>query len=99
MGGSSGLVLLVLLGLLLWLWQNSLSAREAAIRAAREVCKQQQLQLLDGSVALQRLRPARLTNGQLSLRRTFLFSYSEDGLERKTGFVIMAGNHIEQVGL
>jgi len=97
--GSSGLVLLVLLGLLLWFWQNSLSAREAAIHAARDACNQQQLQLLDGSVALQRLRPERLTNGRLSLRRTFLFGYSEDGMERKTGFVIMAGNHIEQVGL
>ncbi len=99
MGGSSGLVLLVLLGLLLWLWQNSLSAREVAIQAARDACRQQQLQLLDGSVVLKRIKPERLTNGRLSLRRTFLFSYSEDGLERKTGFVIMSGNHIEQVGL
>jgi len=99
LGGSSGLVLLVLLGLLLWLWQNSLSAREVAIQAARDACRQQQLQLLDGSVVLKRIKPERLTNGRLSLRRTFLFSYSEDGLERKTGFVIMSGNHIEQVGL
>jgi len=99
LSGSSGLVLLVLLGLLLWLWQNSLSAREVAIQAARDACQQQQLQLLDGSIVLQRLKPERLTNGRLSLRRTFLFSYSEDGLERKTGFVIMSGNHIEQVGL
>ncbi len=99
MDGSSGLLLLVLLGLLMWLWQNSLRAREAAVRAAREACKQQQLQLLDGSVALQRLAPARLTNGRFSLRRTYLFGYSEDGMERKTGFVITSGNHVEQVGL
>lgn len=89
----------MLLGLLIWLWQNSLSAREIAVRAARETCQQQQLQLLDGSVALQRLKPERLANGRLSLRRTYLFGYSEDGLERKTGFVIISGNHIEQVGL
>lgn len=99
MSGSSGLLLFVLLGLLVWLWQNSLLAREAAVRAARDTCRQQQLQLLDGSVALQRIKPERLTNGRLSLRRTFLFSYSEDGLERKTGFIIVSGNHIEQVGL
>ena len=99
MTGSSGLLLLVLLGLLVWLWQNSLRAREMAIRAARETCQQQQLQLLDGSVALARLKPERLANGRLSLRRTFLFSYSEDGMERRTGFVILSGNHVEQVGL
>ena len=99
MNGSSGLVLLVLLGLLLWFWQNSLSVREIAIRAARDACQQQHLQLLDGSIVLRSLKPERLANGHLSLRRIFLFSYSEDGLERKTGFVIMTGNHIEQVGL
>ena len=99
MSGASGLLLLILLGLLVWLWQNSLSAREVAVCAARDTCRQQQLQLLDGSVALQRIRPERLASGRLSLRRTFLFSYSEDGLERRTGFVIMSGNHIEQVGL
>ena len=99
MSGSSGLLLLVLLGLLVWLWQNSLRAREKAIRAARDACQQQHFQLLDGSVVLQRFRPGRRGDGRLLLRRTFLFSYSEDGLERKTGFVIMSGNHIEQVGL
>ncbi|TCK17237.1 uncharacterized protein DUF3301 [Thiogranum longum] len=99
MSGSSGLLLLILLGLLIWLWQNSLRARESAIRAAREACQQQHFQLLDGSIVLQRLMPGRQENGRLSLRRTFLFSYSEDGLQRKTGFVIMSGNHIEQVGL
>lgn len=99
MTGSSGLLLLVLLGLLVWLWQNSLLAREIAVRAAREACQQQHLQLLDGSVALQRLTPERLASGRLSLRRTFLFSYSEDGMERRTGFIILSGNHVEQVGL
>lgn len=99
LGSSSGLLLLALLGLLAWLWQNSLRARESATRAARDACQQQHFQLLDGSVALQRFRPGRLANGRLSLQRTFLFSYSENGLERKTGFVIMSGNHIEQVGL
>jgi len=97
--GSSGLVLLILLGLLIWLWQSSLLAREIAIRAAREACQRKQLQLLDGSVALQRFRPERLANGRLSMRRTFLFHYSEDGMERRTGFIILSGNHVEQVGL
>ncbi len=88
-----------MLGLLAWLWQSSLLAREAAVRAARDVCRQQQLQFLDGSVALKRFTLARLPNGRLALRRTFLFAYSEDGLGRQTGFVIMLGNHVEQVGL
>ncbi len=99
LSGESGILLLIALGLLAWLWQNSLLARETAARAAREACRQQQLQLLDGSVAFRNIGMARLPRGRMALRRTFLFAYSEDGMERRTGFVIMLGNHVEQVGL
>ncbi len=96
---GSGLGLLILLGGLIWFWHDSLRVRERAMQAAREVCQRQQLQLLDASVNLQRVvwcrRPARSP----CLRRTFQFAYSEDGLERHSGFVIIAGNHVEQVGL
>jgi hypothetical protein len=90
---------LALLVLLLWLWQNTLRIRELAIVAARQTCSRQQLQLLDGTVVLHRLGVKRSPSGHLALRRTFLFAYSEDGLERHTGFIIMLGAQIEQVGL
>jgi hypothetical protein len=96
---SSGLVLLAALGGLLWFWQNSLRARELALRAARAMCRAQQLQLLDATVSAHRLQLQRGEEGRLQLRRTFQFSYSEDGDSRHTGFVIVAGNRIEQMGL
>ena len=96
---AASLVPLVLLGLLLWLWQNTRKIHELAARAARETCARQDLQLLDGTVALHRFSWRRKPSGALALRRTFLFSYSEDGIERHTGFVIMLGDDIEQVGL
>ena len=94
-----GLLLLILLGLLVWFWQDTLQARELALRAAREVCRNRQLQLLDGTVTLQRLATRRSNQGGVTLQRTFQFAYSEDGHDRYTGFVITLGNHVEQVGL
>ncbi|WP_455233790.1 DUF3301 domain-containing protein [Thiogranum longum] len=96
---STGLYLLMLLGLGIWLWQNTLRAREHALRAAREACQSRQLQLLDGTVTLQRITLRRPTNRLVTLQRTFQFAYSEDGLSRQTGFVITCGNHVTHVGL
>jgi hypothetical protein len=89
----------MLLGLLLWFWQNTLRIRELASTAARQTCSRQHLQLLDGTVVLHRVSLKRNASGHMTLRRTFLFAYSEDGVERHTGFIIMLGSQIEQVGL
>jgi Protein of unknown function (DUF3301) len=97
--GNSGLVLLLLLGLLVWFWQNTLRARERALHAARELCQHQQLQLLDATVTLQSLRLRRGEDGRLELRRTFQFNYSDTGENRRIGFILMTGNRIDQVGL
>lgn len=90
---------LVLLALFLWGWQNTRRIHELAVNAAREACARQGLQLLDGTVVLHRYAWKRAAAGHITLQRTFLFGYSEDGLERRTGFVITLGSRIEQVGL
>jgi hypothetical protein len=97
--GTSGLLLLVLLGLIVWFWQDTLRARELALRAAGEACRNQQLQLLDGTVTLHRLALQRSKQGRVTLQRTFQFNYSVEGNDRRTGFIITLGNLVEQVGL
>jgi hypothetical protein len=97
--GTSGLLLLALLGLIVWFWQNTLQARELALRAARDTCRSQQLQLLDGTVTLHRLTLRRSNQGRVTLQRTFQFCYSAEGDDRHTGFIITLGNLVEQVGL
>ena len=97
--GTGGLLLLILLGLVVWFWHNTLQARELALQAARDVCRRQQLQLLDGTVTLHRLALQRSNRGRIRLQRTFQFAYSTEGNDRQTGFVITIGNLIDQVGL
>jgi len=95
---GSGLVFLILLGLLIWFWLDTLQVREVALHAARDICHHQQLQLLDATVTLQSLK-LRRSVGRLKWQRTFQFSYSSRGDNRDTGFIITLGNHVEQAGL
>lgn len=93
--------LLLLLGLaaLGGFWFDSQGARERAMRAAAETCRAQQLQLLDGSVTLRRLRLRRGGGGRLQWLRHYEFDYSADAVDRQHGFIILLGRRIEAVGL
>ena len=93
------LILLTAIGLLLWFWQQSLRARELAIRTAQELCARQNLQLLDATVALSGLRLRRATAGHIALQRTYQFEYSRDGDVRQRGFVLLLGLRLETAGL
>jgi hypothetical protein len=96
---TASFIPLILLAVILWAWANSRRIHELAVSAARHTCVRQGLQLLDGTVVLHRFAWKRTGSGRIGLQRTFLFAYSENGLERRTGFVIMLGSRVEQVGL
>ena len=82
-----------------WLFYEALRSRESAVRATREACKRQGLQLLDDTVHGTRLRLARDANGVVRIRRTFEFDFSEDGFNRRSGRVVMLGEEIEALQL
>ena len=87
----------VLLGVVFFV--DSLRVREAAIRLAKEACRQHGLQLLDDTVHGVRLGFVRDHEGVVRLRRTFLFDFSEDGVNRRSGSVVMLGAKVESLQL
>ncbi len=93
------LISLILLALGIWVWQNTLRAREQAYGAAVRTCRKEGLQLLDATVTLQRMRPHRCAAGILCLHRTFVFDYTDDGEQRQQGFILMEGPAITTIGL
>jgi hypothetical protein len=82
-----------------WILYEALRAREAAIRVTRDACKQQGLQLLDDTVQGVRLRFARDGEGVVRVRRSFVFDFSEDGVNRRAGSVVMLGGEVESMQL
>lgn len=95
----SSLALLVVIGLLVWFWLESLKSRDIAIQVARTSCRQQELQLLDGTVTLQTIRPYYRNHDDYGLKRTYTFDYSGDGISRQTGCVVLYNDRVASIVL
>ena len=80
-------------------WHSSLAARERANLVAQETCAGASVQMLDGTVAIHRLRLVRGGHSPLAWHRTYVFDYTADGYQRQRGFVVMTGDAVDTVGL
>jgi hypothetical protein len=77
---------------------DSLRSREYATKRAHAFCKDNHVQLLDQSIHLNKVFPAR-KNGQLRLRRFYAFEFSIDGSDRYHGVAVEYNNRIEYLSL
>ena len=91
------LALTALVGAVAWFWRSSLQVRAQATVAAVAACERLGLQFLDGTVAFARLQLIR-DGGLPVLRRTYVFDYTAQSIDRSQGFVLMRGWHLESVG-
>ena len=55
--------------------------------------------MLDGTVAIHRLRIVRSRDQPLAWHRTYVFDYTADGYSRQRGFVVLTGDNVDTVGL
>ncbi len=85
---------LLALAALVWLWLDSLKAREIAVRAARAACTDEQLLLLDETVAIANLKLRRDDDGHVKLQRAYDFEYSDTGNNRLAGSVVLLGHRV-----
>jgi hypothetical protein len=91
------LTFLLFLVLLVWFWQASLATRDRAIATARETCKHRGIQFLDGTASLQNIRPYYSRASGPGFKRTYTFEYSEDGITRQNGCIVMHNLQITTV--
>ena len=89
--------LLVALAVVAWYWYDSMRARERALGVGRVACERDGLQLLDDTVQCVRLRFARNEEGRLQLRRTYRFEFSDTGLNRRDGSIVLRGTELESL--
>lgn len=81
----------------LWFWRDSLGAREQACAASARACQQSNMQLLDDTVALERLWWRRDRDGRLKLERLYTFEFTDTGLRRQVGSVLLVGWRVEML--
>lgn len=80
---------LLALLLLVGLWYVGRSSHDKAIATALETCRRQGVQFLDGTAALKKIRPAWTRTEGPVIERTYTFDYSEDGITRHSGCIVM----------
>lgn len=92
---NSLIFLCVLAGIIL-IWFESLRIHERVVRACRNLCEKSDLQLLDQTVALSSVSVARSARGR-QLRRIYQFEVSDNGMDRRKGYITLMGSTIEAV--
>jgi hypothetical protein len=88
------IITILVFGAIAALWLDSIKVREAAVHAAKVACAVEGLQLLDDTVAIASLKPARDDKGHLRLQRAYDFEYSDTGDNRLKGSVVMLGRRV-----
>lgn len=88
------LILIFVLMALAWFWLDSLDKRERAVLLGAELAARFNLQLLDETVACNKLWLARNARGKVHFLRTYEFEVSASGAERLDCHLILLGNQL-----
>lgn len=89
---------ILIIGLIIWFWLDSARAREIATAICAKACELRGVQFLDQTVALNRIGICWTRQG-IRLRRTFRFDFSEEGLARRSGHIIIVGIKMQEFSL
>ena len=75
-------------------WSASRAAAERAGQLGREACERAGVQWLDQSVHAYATRLRRGDDGRLGFERSFRFDYSDDGIQRHIGHLVLRGEQL-----
>lgn len=81
-----------------WFWLDSMRAREIALGICRAACERRGVQFLDQTVALRKLG-IRWPNQGLRFRRVYRFDFSEEGVGRRNGYLVLLGTDLVEISL
>ena len=88
---------ILLVGAGVFLWLDSLRARERAVLAGRSACERYRLQFLDDTVSFTRVRLARNEDGEVRISRTYSFEFSDTGNNRRHGAIVVLGSDVSEL--
>ncbi len=89
--------IILFLALIAWFWLNSIRAQEIAMQASAQACQQIEVQFLDQTASLKKIRILRNKRGRMIFERTYSFDFSRDRESRTQGLVTILGQKVTQV--
>lgn len=90
----SDLLWLLLAAAIIWYWLDSMRVNELARQIGRNACDKAQVLFLDDTVALNKIRLKRNSNGQMSIYRQYQFEFTSDGERRYRGQLALLGRRL-----
>lgn len=91
----NSLALLILLIVGIWVWYSGAKTKEIAIDFVQLALRETGLQLLDGTIYIKKIWPARLPSGSVGVLRFYNFEYTSNGADRYRGIIVMAASQLE----
>ncbi len=92
-------LLLCIAAAVLSLWWTGSRAKELAVNHARNLCNREGVQLLDYTVALQKMSLGQSATGSKCVRREYRFEFTAEGNYRDQGTVTLNGHALANVYL
>ena len=93
----ASILIILFLALIAWFWLNSIRAQEIAMQASAQACQQIEVQFLDQTASLKKIRIIRNENGRMIFERIYSFDFSRDRESRTQGLVTIVGQKVTQV--
>lgn len=90
----SGLVWATFFAALISFWWQSDRIKTLALNFVVRYCKEHKLQLLDQTMVLRAVWPARDTSGTLRLKRKYSFEFTSTGEQRYRGEAVLLGYNL-----
>src|SRR5437870_3387539 len=95
----SSIILIIVLGVVAWFWQDSLRAKKIAVEVSRRACESRNLQLLDDTAALRSLGLRRDQQRRWRLFRIYQFEYFNAQHLRLSSTITICGQLVVNLGL
>ncbi|WP_144392991.1 DUF3301 domain-containing protein [Pleionea sediminis] len=95
----SKVIFLLVLSLLGYLWWRGQQIKDKAYQAVLTRCYKSDLELLDGTIALQKQRLQKDKNGVWRWFRDYQFEFTSTREHRYKGYIKMAGFHVVDIHL
>ncbi|ROH88162.1 DUF3301 domain-containing protein [Pseudomethylobacillus aquaticus] len=86
--------LIIALALTALYWMDSIASRDNAVILGKELAARYSLQLLDETVACNKLRLGRNSRGHVQLQRTYQFELSANGTDRMACELTLLGRQL-----
>lgn len=91
------IIYLLIAFLIIRFWWLTFKARELAEQLVKRICTAEDIQLLDGTVALSKFGIKKSKPFQLKLIRYFKFEFSTNSVDRRQGLIALHQNHQEYI--